>query len=120
MTSKMIIPKISKVNKMAMNSFKDLVGQRVTKNTKFMGKDVTIAKLSVSEVLEIQDKAKLLENDDAGGLELLRLVIRLAVTGAEDLTDEDFATFPMDELSRLSNDIMKYSGMAQGEQGKSN
>jgi hypothetical protein len=118
MTSRIIIPKISKVNKMANNSFKDLVGKRVTKNTKFMGSDATIAKLSVSEVLEIQEKAKILGDDETGGLELLRLVIRLAVTGAEELTDEDFATFPMEELSKLSAEIMKYSGMVQAEQGK--
>lgn len=101
---------------MANIAFRDLIGQRVEKNTKFMGKDVTISKLSVSQVLEIQEKAKTIQDDETGGLELLRTVIRLSVKGAEDLTDEDFATFPMEELAKLSNEIMKYSGMGQQEQ----
>jgi hypothetical protein len=117
MNSSLSIPKISKVNKMA-NNFKDLIGQRITKNYKFMGKDVTISKLTVDEVLEIQEKAKELQDDEAGGLELLKLVIRLSVPGADEISEEDFKKFPMEELSKLSAEIMKYSGMGQAEQGK--
>jgi hypothetical protein len=35
------------------------------------------------------------------------------VEGGEDLTDEDFETFPMDELSKLSTEVMKFSGIGQ-------
>lgn len=117
MTSKINIPKISRANTMATSSFRELVGHRVSKRTKFMDKDINISKLSVSEVLEIQDKAKALKDDENGGLELLRTVIRLSAEGASDLTDEDFSTFPMEALASLSNDIMKYSGMSQDQKG---
>lgn len=115
MTSKLIIPKISKENN--MSAFKALVGRKMTKNVKFMNEDVKISKLSVSEVLDIQEKAKKLEQDESLGFDVLRTVIRSAVEGAGELTDEDFATFPMDELSKLSAEIMKFSGIGQ-DQGK--
>lgn len=97
---------------------KALVGQRMTKTVKFLGGDVKISKLTVAEVLEIQAKAKDAEKDENAGLELLKTVIRSAVEGGSDLDDSDFDNFPMDELSRLSNEIMKYSGLGQ-EAGKS-
>ena len=49
------------------------------------------------------------------GLNLLQGVIRASVEDAKDLTDEEFATFPMDELSKLSNEIMKFSGIGAAE-----
>lgn len=106
------IPKVSN-----MSGIKSLVGRKMTKSVKFMGEDVKISKLSVSEVMTIQEKAKDIENNDTAGLELLQTVIRSAVEGAEDLADEDFQTFPMDELSKLSNEIMKFSGIG-AEAGK--
>jgi hypothetical protein len=109
-----MIPQI-KVNK--MSGIKSLVGRKMTKSVKFMGEDVKISKLSVSEVMDIQVKAKEIESDESAGLELLQKVIRSAVEGGEDLADEDFQTFPMDELSKLSNEIMKFSGIG-AEQGK--
>lgn len=100
-----------------MSGIKGLVGRKMTKTVKFMGEDVKISKLSVSEVMSIQEKAKEVEKDDTAGLELLQTVIRSAVEGADDLADEDFQTFPMDELSKLSNEIMKFSGIG-ADQGK--
>jgi len=116
MTSKLVIPKISKVNNMA-EGIKGLVGRKMTKTYKFMGEDVKISKLSVSEVMEIQERAKELENNDSAGLEVLKTVITASVEGAKDLSDEDFKNFPMDELSKLSAEIMKFSGIG-AEQGK--
>jgi hypothetical protein len=103
----MASPSVIKENKM---SIKSLVGKRVSKAVKFMGEDVKISKLSVAEVLEIQEKAKN-NTSDSDGLEILRTVIRSAVEDASALSDEDFASFPMDELSKLSNEIMKFSGI---------
>lgn len=117
MTSKLIIPKISKANKMA-DGIKGLVGKKMTKTVKFIGEDVKITKLSVAEVMEIQSKAKTLEGDESSGLELLKKVIRLAVEGAADLSDQDFESFPMDELSKLSAEIMKFSGISGDNAGK--
>lgn len=106
-----------KVNKMG-EGIKGLVGKKVTKNVKFIGEDVKISKLSVAEVMEIQQKAKSLEgNEDSAGFEVLKTVIRLAVEGAKDLSDTDFNDFPMEELQKLSTEIMKFSGI-NADQGK--
>jgi hypothetical protein len=108
-----------KVNNMSeAKGIKGLVGQKMNKSTKFLGSDVKISKLTVAEVVEIQKRAQDIEKDETAGLEVLKLVIRSAVEGGDELTDDDFDNFPMDELSRLSNDIMKFSGMGQ-DQGKS-
>jgi hypothetical protein len=113
--------KLIKVSNMSeAKGIKALVGQRMTKTVKFLGSDVKISKLSVSEVLDIQNKAKDAEKDENAGLELLKSVVRSAVDGGADLDDSDFDSFPMDELSKLSNEIMKYSGLGQGQDaGKS-
>jgi len=94
-----------------MSGIKALVGKRVSKSVKFMGEDIKISKLSVAEVLEIQNKAKELKEDEALGLDVLRTVIRSAVEGGDELSDTDFETFPMEELSKLSTEIMKFSGI---------
>jgi hypothetical protein len=100
----------------AAKGLKGLVGQRVTRDAKFMGTNVKISKLNLDEVMQIQRLAKEMEankdnaSDDAG-MDLLKMVIRQSAEGATDLSDEDFATFPMDELSKLADDIMKFSGM---------
>lgn len=114
MTSKLVIPKISKAN----NQMKNLIGKKLTKTVKFMGEDVKVSKLTVSEVMAIQTKAKELEGgDDSSGFEVLKTVIKSAVEGASDLSDDDFVSFPMDELSKLSAEVMKFSGIGQ-DQGK--
>lgn len=96
-----------------MSGIKGLVGKKMTKSVKFMGEDVKINKLSVAEVMDIQEKAKSLEQDDAAGFDVLKTVIKAAVDGGADLTDQDFENFPMDELSKLSAEIMKFSGIGQ-------
>lgn len=118
MTSNLKIPKISKENNMA-EGIRSLVGRRMTKSIKFVNEDVKISKLSVAEVIEIQDLAKTVNesSDTKSGLELIKKVIRLSVEGASELTDTDFETFPMDELSKLSNEIMRFSGIS-GDSGK--
>jgi len=95
---------------------KHLVGKVITKKVSFMGDEVEIRKMSVAEVLKVQNlvlkatKSK----DESSQLSLLRDVIRLAVIGAEEITDEDFNTFPIGELNDLTNNILSYSGL-QGE-----
>lgn len=92
---------------------KALVGKKMTKTVKFMAADVTISKLSVSEVMEIQERAKAINKDDEEGFNILKTVIRASVEGAKELADDDFNNFPLDELSKLSNEIMKFSGIGQ-------
>ena len=97
---------------------KGLVGQKMSKEVNFMDNKVKIFKLSVSEVLTIQEQAKLSQEDEEqAGFDVLRTVIRAGVEGGENLSDDEFADFPMDELSKLSNAIMKFSGI-EGDQGK--
>jgi len=109
----MNMPNISRVNNMSV--IKGLVGKKMTRTVKFMGEDVTINKLSYHHVREVQENADKLDADDAAGFELLKAIIRNSVDGGNELTDDDFDTFPLDELSRLSTEILKHSGI-QGEQ----
>lgn len=102
-----------------MASIKDLVGKRMTKKFKFLGQDVTMYKLTVAEVLEIQELAKTTgEEDENAGIELLKKVISIGVEGGDELSDDDFSNMPMDELSNLSNAIMKHSGLGADESKK--
>lgn len=88
-----------------------LVGKRISKTVKFMNTDLVINKLTVDEVFEIQVKAKNIEGNEEEGFNVLKHVIKSAADGAKELSDEDFKSFPMDELSKLSNEIMKFSGL---------
>lgn len=108
------VPNVKKDSKM-----KSLVGKKITKKVKFMDEQIEIKKLSVSEVMQIQEAAKGGEgqDEDTQGLDILKVVIRAAVEEASELTDEDFNTFPIDELSKLSDAIMQFSGMT-GDQSK--
>lgn len=117
MTSNIKIPKTLRVNNMADTGIRSLIGRKMTKTVKFMGEDLKISKLSVAEVLQIQEKAKSVAGNDSEGFEVLKTVIRSSVENAKDLADEDFDNFPLDELSKLSNDIMKFSGIG-ADQGK--
>ena len=108
------VPKLIKENQMSeIKGIKGLVGRKMTKAVKFMGQEVTISKLSVAEVLNIQEKAKTIAENESEGFEILKTVIRSGVEGGSDLADEDFDNFPLDELSALSNAIMKFSGIGE-------
>lgn len=97
-----------------MSALKKLVGKTVSKKIKFMNEEVTINKLTVAQVLAVQAKAKELEaSSDSNGLEVLKAVISASVEDGGDLTDEDYQEFPMDELSKLSQEIMKFSGFGE-------
>jgi len=98
---------VSRENKM---SIKDLVGRKMSKKVNFLNEKIDIVKLTVGQVSEIQESVKEAKEDD-GDLSLLISIIRMAVTDSEDLSDEDFNEFPLDEVAKLSNEIMKYSGM---------
>lgn len=93
---------------------------KLTKNVKFMGVDVAMRKLSVGQVLQVQEKAKALSRMDDGGdadanIEMLTFVIRAGVEEMSSYTNEEFLALPMDELSSLSSEILKYSGLHNKE-----
>ena len=92
------------------------IGAKVQKPAKFLGQDLTISKLTVSQILKIQELSVDAQKDgidaEKANLELLVFVIQAsAPDDLGDLTVEDFKEFPMDELSSLSKEIMSYSGL---------
>lgn len=97
---------------------KHLVGKVQTKKVAFMGDEVEIRKLPVSEILELQEHIQ--KASEAGDqLGLLRHVLRVAVIGADELTDEDFNTFPPSDLNGLVEEILEFCGLSSkgGEAG---
>jgi hypothetical protein len=97
---------------------KHLVGKIITEKVDFMGEKIDVKKLSVGQVLQVQKLSKKVANNKASeeeSIRLLRDVVRMAVVGAEELTDEEFDTFPLEELNKISNAVLKLSGVnAQG------
>lgn len=92
---------------------KHLVGKQLTEKVPFMGDEVEVRKLTVGQVFDLQkaiDKASKSKSEDAQ-LKLLQEVIRIAVVDAESISDEDFKTFPLQELTKLSENIMSLSGL---------
>lgn len=103
---------------MSDTGIKSLVGKTMTKTATFMGEKLSIKKLSVAQILEIQEQSTPQKDDEGksiidekAGFESLKMIVRFSVENAEDLSDEEFDGFPLDELSKLSNEIMKHSGI---------
>jgi len=98
---------------------KHLVGKSQTKTIPFMGDKVTIKKLSINDVMKVRDsiKAAKTEDDQMG---LLRTVLKLSVVDAEEMSDEDFNTFPPSDLTELSEQILEYCGLAVGAEDAGN
>ena len=90
-----------------------------TEKVKFMGTEtVEVRKLTVAQVRDFQKQMGTVEGEepsDEKGLELQRYVIRAAVVGADELTDEEMDSFPLDDLSRLVNDILRLAGVRSDE-----
>jgi hypothetical protein len=96
---------------------KHLVGKTLTEKVAFMGDEVEVKKLTVGQILAMQamiNKSGKSNASDAQ-IKLLRDIIKLSVVGSEDLTDEEFESFPMSELNILSEEIMRVSGLGGSE-----
>ena len=88
---------------------KHLVGKEITKKVPFMGDEVEVRQLTVGQAREIEALTKEVNKQkeaDRDHLALLRKVVRIAVVGAEELTDDEIDTFPITELTALSQAIM--------------
>ena len=98
---------------------KHLVGKAITEKVPFMGDEVEVKKMTVGEILELQKViAKVGDSDDAAKqIGLLRDIIKVAVLGADELSDEDFETFPIEELNNLSTKVMALSGLSGTVEG---
>jgi hypothetical protein len=114
MVNNLPIPSL-KVN--SMSGMKALVGKKVLKEVTFMGEPLKIQKLSLGDVTAIQELAKAAEasKDENASMNVMKLVVRSGAEGAADLTDEDFLTFALDDLSELSASIMDYSGVGKAK-----
>ena len=115
MTSNVKIKNFSKGNNVS-EGFRSLIGKRMSKNYKFMDQNLKIQKLTVNEVMEVQELAKDAGSDEDKNFQVLCDVIRAGVEDSGDITNDEFRQFPLDELSKLSTEVMKFSGM-QAEKG---
>jgi len=100
-----------------MTGIKALANKRMSKKVKFMGEDITVYKLTVDLIQEIQAMSNDIKEDD-DNFDILKKIISEAVEGGNELDDADFGNFPLDELSKLSEEILKFSGIS-GQKGKS-
>lgn len=89
---------------------KELVGKFVEKQASFLGEKVTIRKLTVNQVMKIQEMSKADQTEESN-LEVLAYVITNSVKGAETITIDEIKGFPLDELSNLSQSILEFSGL---------
>lgn len=102
--------------------FMALVGKSNTRKTKFMGNDVEIRKLSISDVDQLRSKSEALndesltdERKEEIGRDIMLTTLRVGVVGATELTEENLATFPLDDINALTKEIMVYSGLMEKE-----
>lgn len=93
---------------------KKFVGKTQTKSVPFMDGKVEIKVLTVGDIRAIEAKSKEMKDGEGDQLEILRFVLRLAVMEAEELTDEEFDGFPVQELTKLSEAIMGTPSAAEG------
>ncbi|WP_347851780.1 hypothetical protein [Planktomarina sp.] len=94
---------------------KQHLGKTQTKTVPFMDGEVEIKVLTVGQAKLIETETKAMQGlpaEEQDQLALLRSVIRIAVVDAEDLTDEEIDSFPVTELTKLSEAIM---GMGSDE-----
>jgi len=89
---------------------KHLIGKTMYHEVEFMGEKLKIKKLTVSEIMEIQDKAKKQKEGDE--ISTLKTIIKLGVEGAKELTDKEIESFPLQELTNLTTEVIKFSGLA--------
>lgn len=95
---------------------KHLVNKSLEKEFEFMGDKVVVKKLSVAAVRDLQKVIKENAKDkEEGELKNIYSVIRTGVVGADAMTQADFDQFPLDELAKLTNEILVFCGLAKGE-----
>jgi hypothetical protein len=87
----------------------------IKKTVKFMDQDLEIKQLTVKGVKDLQ--ATLDKNTDAtmDAVKTLAVIFKATVIGAEDMADEDFEKFPIEPLTKLSNEILEFNGLGAGD-----
>jgi hypothetical protein len=87
----------------------------IKKTVKFMDQDLQIKQLTVKGVKDLQ--IALDANTDAtmDAVKTLAIIFKATVIGAEDMADADFENFPIQPLTELSNEILKFNGLGAGD-----
>lgn len=100
-----------------MASIAALAGKRMSKEVTFLNEKVTIFKLSSGQVEDIRAESKRLTEkpEDTDALGLMRTVIAFGVEGGADISEDDFKNWPIDDVAKLSEAVMEYSGLGQGK-----
>ena len=94
---------------------KNLVGKKMTQSADFLGDKVTINKLPLGKVFDIQAQAKAAGTDEKAQMGVMLTTFQSSVEGAETLTLEDMFGWPLDELQKLSEQIMEFSGLGNAK-----
>ena len=87
----------------------------ITKKVKFLDQDLEIKQLTVKGVKELQTSLNEVKDASLDAVKTLGIIFRSTVVGAEDMKDEDFESFPISELTKLSNDILEFNGLGAGD-----
>lgn len=107
-----------------MTGLAAFVNLRSEKKTKFLGNDLRIFKLTADQFAEVQALSKSVGEEaketgkEPDGLAIVYAVVRMGAEGAKDITDEQFAQMPLDDLNKLCDEIFKHSGLAADAKGK--
>lgn len=99
---------------------KNLLGKVKTISVPFMGDEtVEVAKLSVAQVKDFQKELELAKADEGedSGIRIQRAILRMAVVGAKDLTDDELDSFPLADLTALVQRILELAGVTGGSEG---
>lgn len=84
----------------------------VTKKLKFCGDEVVIKKLTVGEVFAVQERVKASQSKgEESSFEVLFFILRTGSPEFDAYSDEELKELPIDELNKLSNEIMAFSGL---------
>jgi len=84
----------------------------ITKTVKFLEQEVEIKQLTVKGIKDLQLSLDTTKGaTDIGGLATLSIIFKATVIGADEMTDEDFEKFPIQALTKLSNDILVFNGL---------
>jgi len=95
-----------------VTDLRSLVAERQSKLIPFMKKQLRINKLTLTECTDIQAEASKIDAENPQqSFELLKRIVRTGVPIAAEFTDDDFGVFPMDDLNKLSDEVLKYGGM---------
>lgn len=89
-----------------------------TKEVEFMDDKITIKKLSAGAIKRIGKASKKLDaTKDEDSLVILMSIMKEGVVleEGEEITVELLEEFPLDALSKLSNDIMIYAGVVSAD-----